>query len=337
MLGPDSGALPPSCFVAIEEVLLVRIAVLDDYQGVALSVGGWQRLPADAQVQAFRDHLTDEDALVRRLRPFDVIVAMRERTPFPRSLLSRLPDLRLLVTTGMRNASFDMEAAREFGIVVCGTRGLPTPTAELTWGLIIGLMRHIAAEDRATREGSWQTTVGLTLAGKTLGVVGLGNLGSQVAKVGLAFGMDVVAWSQNLTPERAAAGARHVPKDDLFATADVVSVHLVLSERTRGIVGVRELSLMKPGAFLVNTSRGPIVDEAALVAALREKRIAGAGLDVFDEEPLPKGHPFLSLPNTLITPHLGYVTLETYERFYGDAVEDILGFLQGAPVRVVQT
>jgi len=323
--------------VAIWEVVLVRIAVLDDYQGVALSVGGWERLPADAEVESFRDHLKDEDALAQRLRPFDVIVAMRERTPFPRSLLSRLPNLKLLVTTGMRNASFDMDAARELGIVVCGTRGLPTPTAELTWGLIIGLMRHIAEEDRATREGRWQTTVGLTLAGKTLGVVGLGNLGSQVAKVGVAFGMEVTAWSQNLTPERAAeVGARHVSKDELFATADVVTVHLVLSERTRGLVGQRELSLMKPTAFLVNTSRGPIVDEAALVAALREKRIAGAGLDVFDEEPLPKDHPLLSLPNTLITPHLGYVTFETYERFYGDAVEDILGFLQGAPVRVVQ-
>jgi phosphoglycerate dehydrogenase-like enzyme len=313
-----------------------RIAVLDDYQGVALSVGGWERLPTDCQIEAFRDHLKDEDALAQRLQPFDVVVAMRERTAFPRSLLSRLPNLRLLVTTGMRNAAFDMQATKDLGITVCGTGGLPTPTAELTWGLIIGCARHIAEEDRATRAGSWQTTIGPTLHGKTLACLGLGNLGSQVAKVGLAFGMEVIAWSQNLTQERAEqVGARLVSKDELFSQADVLSIHLVLSERTRGLVGARELALMKPDAFLINTSRGPIVDEGALVAALRERRIAGAGLDVFDEEPLPAGHPYLQLDNTLITPHLGYVTLETYERFYGGAVEDILGFLSGSPVRVV--
>ena len=316
---------------------MARIAVLDDYQGVALSVGGWERLPDDCAVEAFRDHLKEEDALAQRLQSFDIVVAMRERTAFPRSLLSRLPNLRLLVTTGMRNAAFDMQATKDLGITVCGTGGMPTPTAELTWGLIIGCARHIAEEDRATRAGQWQTTIGPTLHGKTLACLGLGNLGSQVAKVGLAFGMDVIAWSQNLTPERAAqVGARLVSKDELFSQADVVSIHLVLSDRTRGLVGERELSQMKPTAFLINTSRGPIVDEEALVEALRERRIAGAGIDVFDEEPLPAGHPFLKLDNTLITPHLGYVTLETYERFYGGAVEDILGYLSGAPVRVVE-
>jgi phosphoglycerate dehydrogenase-like enzyme len=316
---------------------MVRIAVLDDYQGIALSRGGWKRLPADSHIEAFRDHLTDEGALVRRLEPFEVIVAMRERTAFPRSLLERLPNLKLLVTTGMRNAAFDMAAAKDRGIVVCGTGGQATATAELTWGLIIGCVRHIAEEDRATRAGRWQTTIGPTLHGATLGCLGLGNLGAQVAKVGLAFGMNVIAWSQNLTAERAAqVGAKLVTRDELFSQADVVSIHLVLSDRTRGLVGARELRLMKPAAFLVNTSRGPIVDEAALVAALRERRIAGAGLDVFDPEPLAPDHPFLTLDNTLITPHLGYVTLETYDRFYGEAVEDILSWLQGTPVRVVE-
>jgi phosphoglycerate dehydrogenase-like enzyme len=316
---------------------LVSIAVLDDYQGIALSKGGWERLPADTKIETFRDHVADEAALARRLQPFEVVVAMRERTPFPRSLLERLPNLKLLVTTGMRNASFDMRAAKDRGVIVCGTGGLPTPTAELTWGLIIGCVRHIAQEDRATRAGHWQTTIGPTLHGATLGCLGLGNLGSQVARVGLAFGMNVIAWSQNLTAERAQqVGAKLVSKDELLAQSDVVSIHLVLSDRTRGLVGARELALMKPTAFLVNTSRGPIVDEAALIEALRQHRIAGAGLDVFDQEPLPPGHPFLQLDNTLITPHLGYVTLETLDRFYGEAVEDILAWLQGAPVRVIE-
>jgi phosphoglycerate dehydrogenase-like enzyme len=316
---------------------MVRIAVLDDYQGVALSHGGWQRLPADSQIEAFRDHLADEAALANRLQPFEVVVAMRERTLFPRSLLDRLPNLKLLVTTGMRNASFDMQAAKDRGVSVCGTGGLPTPTAELTWGLIIGCVRHIAAEDRATRAGHWQTTIGPTLHGATLGCLGLGNLGSQVARVGLAFGMNVIAWSQNLTAERAQqVGAKLVSKDELLSQSDVVSIHLVLSDRTRGLVGARELALMKPTAFLVNTSRGPIVDEAALIETLRQHKIAGAGLDVFGEEPLPPDHPFLKLDNTLITPHLGYVTLETYDRFYGEAVEDILAWLNGAPVRVIE-
>jgi phosphoglycerate dehydrogenase-like enzyme len=281
--------------------------------------------------------VADEAALALRLQPFDVVVAMRERTPFPRSLLERLPNLKLLVTTGMRNASFDVQAAKDRGVLVCGTGGQPTPTAELTWGLIIGCVRHIAQEDRATRAGNWQTTIGPTLHGATLGCLGLGNLGSQVARVGLAFGMNVIAWSQNLTVERAQqVGAKLVTKDELLSQSDVVSIHLVLSDRTRGLIGARELALMKPTAFLVNTSRGPIVDEAALVETLRQHRIAGAGIDVFGQEPLPAEHPFLRLDNTLITPHLGYVTLETYDRFYGEAVEDIIAWLEGAPVRVIE-
>jgi phosphoglycerate dehydrogenase-like enzyme len=316
---------------------VTRIALLDDYQNVALAMADWQALPEDAQVEAFSDHLSDQDDLVKRLEPFDVVVAMRERTPFPRSLIERLPNLKLLVTTGARNASIDAAALRERGVVYCGTRSLGTPTAELSWGLIIGLLRRIAEEDRAVRDGKWQTTIGPTLAGATLGCLGLGNLGSQVAKVGLAFGMDVIAWSQNLTQERAeTVGARLVSKDELFSQSDVVSVHLVLSDRTRGLVGARELSLMKPTASLVNTSRGPIVDESALISALQEQRIAGAALDVFEVEPLPLDHPFRSMPNTLITPHVGYVTLEGYRIFYRDALENILGYLKGAPVRVVQ-
>jgi phosphoglycerate dehydrogenase-like enzyme len=316
---------------------MVRIAVLDDYQGIALSIGGWDRLPADATPEAFRDHLFDEDALAKRLEPFEIIVAMRERTPFQRSLLERLPNLKLLITTGMRNASFDMPALKEKGVTVCGTGGIGSPTAELTWGLIIGLTRNIAVEDRAAREGRWQTTIGPTLSEMVLGVVGLGNLGSRVAKVGLAFGMEVIAWSQNLTQERAEqAGVTLVGKDELFSRADIVTVHLVLSDRSRGLVGARELGMMKPTAYLVNTSRGPIVDEDALAQVLKERGIAGAALDVFETEPLPVGHPFLELDNTLITPHIGYVTKESYERFYGDAVEVIMAFLDGRPVRVLE-
>ena len=315
---------------------MTRVALLDDYQGIALSKADWGRLPAGSEVQSFRDHISDEDALVKLLEPYDVIVAMRERTPFPRSLVERLPNLKLLVTTGARNASLDMAALKERGIVVCGTSGQPTATAELTWGLIIGLMRHIAEEDRNVRAGGWQSTIGPTLYGATLACCGLGNLGSQVAKVGKAFGMEVIAWSQNLTQERCdEVGARLVSKDGLFSQGDVLSIHLVLSDRTRGLVGARELSLMKPSAYLVNTSRGPIVDEAALIDAVRSKRIAGAAVDVFEVEPLPAGHPLRSLENTLITPHLGYVTSETYDLFYGQALDDILGFLNGNPVRVI--
>jgi phosphoglycerate dehydrogenase-like enzyme len=261
---------------------------------------------------------------------------MRERTPFPRALLEKLPRLRLLVTTGMRNASIDLAAARERGVVVCGTPGASGTTGELTWGLIHALFRQIPREDRLVREGKWQTTVGLGLAGKTLGILGLGTIGSQVAKVGTAFGMEVIAWSQNLDAERASrAGAKRVERDELLARSDVVTIHLVLSERTRGLIGERELATMKPTAFLVNTSRGPIVDEAALAAALKKGTIAGAGIDVYDNEPIAPDHPLLSAPNTVLTPHLGYVTREGYSAYFRGAVEDIAAWRRGAPVRVL--
>ncbi len=316
---------------------MVRIALLDDYQGAGTRLADWSRLPADSSVVAFRDHISGADALVERLRDFEAVVAMRERTPLPREVISRLPSLRIIVSTGMRNSVIDIAYAAERGIVVCGTGGQRTSTAELTWGLIISLMRHIPAEDRAVRAGGWQTTLGPSLQGKTLGLLGLGSLGSQVAVVGRAFGMNLIAWSQNLTEQRAAEfGTKVVSKDELMAQADVLSIHLVLSERTRGLVGARELALMKPSAYLINTSRGPIVDEAALIDALRQQRIAGAGLDVFDVEPLPAGHPLRSLSNTVLTPHIGYVSSEGYERYYNDALENILSFLDGKPVRVMQ-
>lgn len=315
---------------------MVKIAVLDDYQGVALSMADWSVLPGDAQVDVYADHLADEGDVAERLGGCEIVVAMRERTAFRRSLLERLGALRLLVTTGMRNASIDVAAASELGVTVCGTGGVPYPTAELTWGLILALARHIPREDAATRDGSWQLSVGEGLHGKTLGLLGLGRLGSQVAAVGAAFGMDLIAWSQNLTQKRAREfGATLVTKDELLSASDFLTVHLVLSDRTRGLVGARELGLMKPTAYLVNTSRGPIVDESALVTALRDGSIAGAGLDVFDVEPLPPGHSLLTAPNTVLTPHLGYVTDETYRVFYGHAVEDIVSYLDGNPVRVI--
>ena len=315
---------------------MTRIAVLDDYQHVAAQFADWSRVPEPVEVVEFHDHVADDDALVRRLEPFDVVIAMRERTPFPRGLLERLPNLRLLVTTGARNPSIDVAAARELGVTVCGTRAHLPGTAELTWALVLAVARNLPQEDASVRAGGWQQTVGTDLAGGTLGVLGLGRLGERVARIGRAFEMDVVAWSQNLGDERAAeVGVRRVGKDELLATADVVTVHLQLSDRTRGLIGAAELAWMKPTAILVNTSRGPIVDEPALVAALREGTIRGAGLDVFDTEPLPRHHPLRELRRAVLTPHLGYVTERTYEVFYGDAVEDVAAFLAGEPVRVV--
>ena len=316
---------------------MVRIAVLDDYQGVALEMADWSVLPPDAKVEVFSDHLDDAEAISERLREFEVVIAMRERTPFPRELLEKLPRLELLVTTGSRNAAIDVEAARELGAIVCGTGSLGYATAELTWGLILALARQIPREDRAVREGGWQVSMGQGLRGRTLGIIGLGNLGTQVASIGEAFGMKLVAWSQNLTAERAtAAGATLLDKDELIERSDVVTIHLKLSERTRGLIGEAELALMKPTAYLVNTSRGPIVDEGALVAALESGAIAGAGLDTFDREPLPLDHPLRRLPNTVLTPHVGYVIDEGYRGYYGDAVEDIAAFLAGKPVRVIE-
>jgi phosphoglycerate dehydrogenase-like enzyme len=312
-----------------------ELAVLDDYQDVARRYADFAALP-DTVVRVFRDHLSDEAALAARLAEFDGVIAMRERTPFTRSLLERLPRLKLLVTTGMRNASIDVRAARERGITVSGTDGLPYPTAELTWGLILALARHIPLEDRATRGGAWQVSVGVGLSGKTLGLLGLGRLGSRVARVAHAFDMRVIAHSQNLTGERAAAaGAELVSLDALLTESDVLSIHLVLSERTRGLLGAKELDRLKPSALLINTSRGPIVDEAALIAALEARRIAGAGLDVFDEEPLPATHALRRLENTVITPHLGYVTDETYRIFYAQARQDVEAFLKAAPIRTL--
>ena len=320
-----------------KETDMARVAILDDYQHVARRMADWSSLPPGTELVVFADHLKDAGAVAARLADFEAVVAMRERTAFPRALLERLPKLKLLVTTGMRNASIDVAAATARGIVVCGTAGLPYPTAELTWGLILALVRRIPAEDRATREGRWQISCGLGLNGKTLGVIGLGGLGSRVAKVGRAFEMDVIAWSQNLTEARAAeVGAKLVAKDELLARADVASIHLVLSDRTRGLIGARELSLMKRTAYLINTSRGPIVDESALVAAVRKGTIAGAGLDVYDDEPLAIDHPLRDLPNTVITPHLGYVTEEGYRIFYGQALEDVKAWLAGQPLRVLR-
>jgi phosphoglycerate dehydrogenase-like enzyme len=313
-----------------------RIAVLDDYQSVAARFADWSRLPEPADVVAFSDHLDDEDALAERLEPFDVVLAMRERTPFRRTLLERLPNLELLVTTGARNASIDVAAAGERGITVCGTGAHPAGPVELTWALILGVARSLPQEDASVRAGGWQETVGTDLAGATLGVVGLGRLGEKVARIGAAFGMDVIAWSQNLTDERAAeVGVRRVDKDELFATADVVTVHLVLSDRSRGLIAKAEFDRMKTTAILVNTSRGPIVDEVALLEAVHSDKIAGAGLDVFDREPLPLDHPLRRAPRTVLTPHLGYVTEKTYEVFYGDAVEDVAAWMAGAPVRLL--
>ncbi len=315
---------------------MVRVALLDDYQNVAMQMADWSTLPPDTEVQVFQDHLFKGDALVARLQDFDIIMAMRERTPFPRRLLERLPNLKLLITAGMRNAAIDLQAASDCHTLVCGTGGLPYPTAELTWGLILAIVRQIPREDHATRSGHWQVSMGLSLQGKTLGVMGLGRLGSQVAAVGNAFGMDVIAWSQNLTAERAqAGGAARVSKDELLSRSDILTIHLVLSDRTRGLVGAGELGQMKSTAYLVNTSRGPIVDEAALIQALEQGTIAGAALDVFDLEPLPLDHPLRRLDNIVITPHMGYVTEETYRVFYGEALEDIQAFLKGEPIRVL--
>jgi phosphoglycerate dehydrogenase-like enzyme len=324
----------------------MRVAILDDYQQVALASADWSAVRELAEITVFTDHITRTDALVRVLEPFDVVVAMRERTPFDAERLGWLPNLRLLVTTGMGNAAIDLAAARDRGVTVCGTGGSATATAELTWGLILALARHIPEEDArlklagrpggAAISGGWQRTVGTGLAGKQLGLVGLGNQGRRVAKIGRAFGMKLAAWSQNLDPDQAEkAHAKAVSKEELFSSSDVVTVHYKLGPRSTGLVGAAELALMKPSAFLVNTSRGPIVDSAALVAALRSGSIAGAALDVYDTEPLPLSDPLRTAPNVILTPHLGYVTDDSYRVFYGEAAEDIVAFANGAPVRVL--
>jgi phosphoglycerate dehydrogenase-like enzyme len=314
-----------------------RIVLLDDYQGVALDYGGWDRVPDEWQVVALERHIEDADELVEALAGAEVVVAMRERTALTAAILDRLPDLKLLITTGMANVAIDDAAVRRNGVVFCGT-GMHAPgTAELSWGLILALLRHIPAEDAVMRAGGWQTTIGGDLGGGTLGLVGFGRLGQRMVPVAHAFGMEVLAWSQNLDADAArGAGAEPVAKRELFERADIVSVHYKLSERSRGVVGAAEIAAMKPGASLVNTSRGPLVDTDALVAALEAGTIAGAGIDVYDSEPLPADHPLRSAPRTVLTPHLGYVTEDTYEVFFGDAVEDVLAWLDGAPVRVIE-
>jgi len=311
----------------------MRVAILDDYQDVTRSLADWSAVEGEVEIEVFTDHLSDEHEIAARLKGFEAVLIMRERTPFRHSQLEKLPDLKLLVTTGMRNASVDVAAAEALGITACGTGAFGGPTADLAWGLILALARHIPEEDRRVRSGGWQKTVGVGLEGKTLGVAGLGKLGGKVATIGKAFGMNVIAWSQNLTAERCAElGVELVGKQDLMKRSDVLSIHLVLSDRTRGLFGAAELALMKPTAYLVNTARGPIVDEDALVEILQKGAIAGAGLDVFGTEPLPAGHPFRSLPNTVITPHLGYVEEDNYRAYFKGYVAAIRGYLDGKPV-----
>jgi phosphoglycerate dehydrogenase-like enzyme len=316
--------------------MTTQVAILDDYQKVAQSSADWTALPEDVEVTFFHDHLADPDRLVARLAPFAIVGIMRERTPFPASLLERLPNLRLLITTGPRNASVDVEAAQRLGITVCGTRSSGHATAELAMALILALARDLLAESASMQAGGWQVGLGRDLHGAVLGVVGLGRLGSRLARFGQAFGMTTIAWSQNLTEAAAAEiGVRRVDKAELFRSADFISVHLQLSPRTRGLIGAADLDLMKPDACLINTSRGPIVDEDALVDVLQAGRIAGAALDVYDQEPLPADHRLRRIPNILLTPHIGYVTRESYAVFYRDMVEGIAAFLAGRPQRVI--
>ncbi|NUP59756.1 MAG: D-2-hydroxyacid dehydrogenase family protein [Pseudarthrobacter sp.] len=314
-----------------------RLAILDDYQDVARGFADWTSLEADGvTVTTYREPFTSQDAMVSALADTTIIIAMRERTAFPREVFEKLPALQLLVTTGMANASIDVAAAAEHGVTVCGTPGSPAAAPELTWALLLAAARHLPAEENSLRAGTWQSTVGMELAGKTLGVVGLGKIGRRVAGYGQAFGMDVVAWSANLTAEAAAeAGVKLVSKEELFTVADVATLHLRLSERSENTVGEAELRLLGPDGILVNTARGPLVDQEALVKALNEGWIRGAALDVFDQEPLQAGHPLLAAPNTVLSPHLGYVTQESYRQFYGGALEDVTAWLAGSPIRTI--
>ncbi|HEY1795039.1 MAG TPA: D-2-hydroxyacid dehydrogenase family protein [Stellaceae bacterium] len=318
----------------------MRVSILDDYQGVALDMADWSPVKSRGiEVAVERFPFADEDDVVRSLADSEIVCAMRERTAFPKHVIDRLPKLKLLMTTGMRNASIDVEAAKAKGITVCGTGGPGggnEDTAELAWGLILGAARRIAEDHAFMRQGGWQTRVGHRLAGKTIGCLGLGRLGSAVARVGLAFGMKAIAWSQNLTAEKAAEqGVTRVEKDELFRQSDVLSVHLVLSQRSRGLVGAREIGLMKPSAILVNTSRGPIVDTEAAIAALKAGKLAYGGFDVYDREPLAIDHPLRTCPNVILTPHIGYVTDENYRSSFPQYVENIVAFLDGKPLRVI--
>jgi phosphoglycerate dehydrogenase-like enzyme len=319
------------------EIMALRCAILDDYQNVVLKVVDWSKVKGDVEFKVFNEHLGGPDKVIAALQGFQIVVAMRERTGFPKQVIDALPDLKLLITTGMRNASIDTEAAKARGITVCGTSSFGSPTSGIAIGLMLELTRHIGYENTRMHSGAtWQTTIGPDLEGQTLGILGLGKLGVRTANIAKAFGMKVIAWSQNLTPEKCQeAGVGYVSKDDLFRQSDFISIHVVLSQRTRGIVGSHEIGLMKPTAFLINTSRGPIIDEAAMLAALRDKKIAGAGLDTFDVEPLPLDHPLRQMDNAVITPHLGYVSEQNYRGYFSGVVEDIRGFLDGKPVRVM--
>lgn len=316
--------------------MTTRVAILDDYQNIALESADWRSLPANVEITVFNKYIKGEVAIAKTLADFDIVVAMRERTPFPASLLAKLPNLKLLITTGMRNLAIDMQAARKQGVPVCGTALLPYPAFEHAWALILALLKKIPQENEDMHKGGWQSGIAEGARGRTLGIIGLGKLGAQVAKVGLAFGMNVIAWSQNLTAERAReCGATWVEKDELLAKSDVVTIHILLSDRTRGLLGKRELALMKPTAYLVNTSRGPIVDEVALIEALQRRTIAGAGVDVYDVEPLPVDHPLRKLDNAILTGHTGYVIRENYDLVYREACEDVKAWLKGEPVRVL--
>jgi Phosphoglycerate dehydrogenase and related dehydrogenases len=316
----------------------MKCAILDDYQNVSLSMADWSALKDRLEIQAFNHHFEDQAELVNAIKDCEIVVIMRERTPFRKDLLQQLPKLKLLVTTGMRNASIDLAAAAEQGITVCGTKGGGEGTTELTWALILGLARKLVLENEAVRSGGWQSTIGVDLRGKRLGLLGLGHIGTNVARIGQAFGMEVMAWSQNLTAEKAeAAGVTlAASKEELLESSDFVSIHLVLSERTRGLIGAAELNRMQPTAYLINTSRGPIIDREALLDTLRSGKIAGAGIDVFEQEPLSQDDPFRSLPNVLATPHIGYVTEAAYRGFYKGIVEDIEAYLAGSPINVLR-
>src|SRR6201987_2533911 len=317
--------------------MAVRCAILDDYQNVVLKVADWSKVKGDVDFKVFNAHLGGPDNVIAALQGFQIVVAMRERTGFPRKVIEALPDLKLLITTGMRNASIDTAAAKECGVTVCGTGSFGSPTSGIAIGLMLELTRHIGYENAQLHAGAvWQSTIGPDLEGMTLGILGLGKLGTRTANIAKAFGMKVIAWSQNLTPEKCKeAGVDYVSKEDLFRQADFISIHVVLSQRSRGLVGAKEFALMKSTAYLINTSRGPIVDEAAMLSVLRDQKIAGAGLDVFDIEPLPKDHPLRKMDNVVLTPHLGYVAVQNYRAYFGGVVDDIRAFLDGKPVRVI--
>jgi phosphoglycerate dehydrogenase-like enzyme len=316
----------------------LRCAILDDYQNVVLSIADWSKVKGDLDIKVFNEHLGSQDNVIKALQGFNIVCAMRERTGFPRAVIEQLPDLKLLITTGARNASIDVAAAKERGVTVCGTGSFGSPTSGIAIGLMLELTRRIGYENARMHAGeSWQTTIGPDLEGLTLGVLGLGKLGTRTAQIAKAFGMKVIAWSQNLTAEKAAAaGVGYVTKEELFRQSDFVTIHVILSPRSRGLVGAAEFALMKPTAYIINTSRGPIIDEAAMLAALRDRKIAGAGLDVFDVEPLPKDHPLRKMDNVVLTPHLGYVATQNYQTYFKGVVEDIRAFLDGKPVRVME-